>query len=1158
MHLEELKSYRLSDAIKFHQQLNPKLWGADERLLPEVKQTLLQIARDFQEFLGVTDVEIKDITISGSNAAYTYTDHSDIDLHLVADLPESDISEVYRELFDAKKYQYNDMHDYTIENIPVELYVQNANDPHESQGIYSVQQDTWIKVPSRRQPQIDDISVQSKYEDLSHRIDSAIRTNDLDRVVEISKKIGKMRKAGLSRTGEFGPENLAFKMLRNNGTLEKLKDARQRLKTEKYSLEESASPSKMTNQFVDFCCQYLGIDQAPKVTVVRDPSWSQDARTFGQYELDNGNITVNGAGRHTMDILRTIAHELVHHRQNQHSPLPANSGKTGSPWEDSANAIAGRIMRNWAKLNPQMFDESQQEVDENFGRRARTAIAAACIAGAPGCATLDDPLKTIHAAGSTARAASHITRAGAEEELRQELKNWLRQQSGQDNHPTRLPLPKIKESSGYIPTEKERNDPRFKMALSVDVQPGQTGNEANKLGLDTDSQGRPQLLGKIKKKLSESWNQLNEVDMSPSALESWAKQHSDKIIAGFEAEMIFRDYDDDKEAELTPTKEPDFSKANEYPKNLEDAIDFFNSDNHRVDTGFTFRHLHDAYQSLEAVYKKWLDAKIKDEWEEKREQLVRQAVERDYFALYYSDRTAQDEIEIEIAEILQYDKGLDDGTVKLIMDPATRSQKKSWEKMYDAAERRVRRQIERIVKKEIRSDGHLAAGAREDFEEAKSQQEGYTEQDYLQEHDLTRMNVFKKFVGPNADWPIAIQKPHKDSFMSQKAREIGNVLNAPAAATTEYHGVPRDGKTWAIEIDNSIEPDDMMEEMGIEIVSPPMPLDKALDSFERLTAWAKRFDKAYTNESTGLHIGVSLANAKKTDTIDFVKLMLFLGDQHVLALFSRQANEYTESAMKVLDRFAKTAMDQSAEPSESAKEKIAQLSDLLQKKTIDLARQQFVKMITGTKYLSIRNRYQYVEFRAPGDDYLSLMDSEPNTIRNTILRFARAIHLAADPDAEKQEYAKKLYKLFDKTPSDILKPFVEYSTGLINRDQLKTSWAKAVVQRAAVSQPAQAVAQRIIDRPKTGKWFNLKTALSGKTVGSIFAKDLSDAQQLIKQGAFVHADYADSEQQENFLGAIKSLSRSGRLAIEPAMGRNASALRQKFSAAKIGTVVPYA
>ena len=138
MNILELDSYRLGDAVKFNDKLNPKLWGSNEHLHPQIREQLLRIAEDFAEFLGVSNFEIKDITISGSNAAYTYTDNSDIDLHLVVDLPKADASEVYRELFDAKKYQYNDQHNITIGGYDVELYIQNANQPHISQGIYSV------------------------------------------------------------------------------------------------------------------------------------------------------------------------------------------------------------------------------------------------------------------------------------------------------------------------------------------------------------------------------------------------------------------------------------------------------------------------------------------------------------------------------------------------------------------------------------------------------------------------------------------------------------------------------------------------------------------------------------------------------------------------------------------------------------------------------------------------------------------------------------------------------------------------------------------------------------------------------------------------------------------------------------------------------------
>lgn len=52
----------------------------------------------------------------------------------------------------------------------------------------------------------------------------------------------------------------------------------------------------------------------------------------------------------------------------------------------------------------------------------------------------------------------------------------------------------IKEASGYIPTKKQAKDPRFSTALTVDIHPGQTGKEANKLALKTDSQGQPALL----------------------------------------------------------------------------------------------------------------------------------------------------------------------------------------------------------------------------------------------------------------------------------------------------------------------------------------------------------------------------------------------------------------------------------------------------------------------------------------------------------------------------------------------------------------------------------------------------------------------------------------------------------------------------------------
>lgn len=223
MDINELESYRLADAVKFHNRLNPRLWGRDEHLLPEVREHLLAIADDFREFLGIPDLEIQDITLSGSNAAYNYTPHSDVDLHLIVDVPDN---AVYRELFNAKKYQYNDEHTLRIGPYDVELYVQDSKEPIVSQGVYSVRDGEWISVPKRKRAKINDISVRNKYEDMGSRVEQAIASGDAALIQRTIDKIKQLRKTGLTQHGEFSAENLAYKMLRAHGLIDQLYQAK--------------------------------------------------------------------------------------------------------------------------------------------------------------------------------------------------------------------------------------------------------------------------------------------------------------------------------------------------------------------------------------------------------------------------------------------------------------------------------------------------------------------------------------------------------------------------------------------------------------------------------------------------------------------------------------------------------------------------------------------------------------------------------------------------------------------------------------------------------------------------------------------------------------------------------------------------------------------
>ena len=236
MNLKELNSFKLSDAVTFHDKLNPKLWNGT-KLRPEVRDQLIKIAEDFLQELGVHDLDVKDITISGSNAAYSYTKYSDLDLHILVDMGNLPVDEVYKELFLAKKTIYNESHDIKIHNIPVELYVQDSREPVVSLGEYSVMNDQWIKIPTKRRSDFDQTATKIKYEKLLSLIEIALKSRKYSKVKHIIDTIKRYRQAGLDKGGEFGPENLAYKMLRSQGYITKLYDLRDKLHSEKLSFE---------------------------------------------------------------------------------------------------------------------------------------------------------------------------------------------------------------------------------------------------------------------------------------------------------------------------------------------------------------------------------------------------------------------------------------------------------------------------------------------------------------------------------------------------------------------------------------------------------------------------------------------------------------------------------------------------------------------------------------------------------------------------------------------------------------------------------------------------------------------------------------------------------------------------------------------------------
>ena len=242
MHIDDLQSsvqeQGLSKDIQFHNELNPALWDGDQ-MLPEVADHLKQIAHAFEKYLDLPDLKIVDLTISGSNAAYTYTAYSDVDLHLVAKVPARR-QEFMRKYFDAKKNLFNEQHDITVNDQPVELYVQFSDQPHVSAGIYSVMRGRWIEKPRPVRADINHTEVQNKLMQYIKLIKSAIDGGTSADLEQVSAKIRDLRKSGLAATGEWGTDNLVFKILRNQGILDQLSTLKTRWQDQELSLEEES------------------------------------------------------------------------------------------------------------------------------------------------------------------------------------------------------------------------------------------------------------------------------------------------------------------------------------------------------------------------------------------------------------------------------------------------------------------------------------------------------------------------------------------------------------------------------------------------------------------------------------------------------------------------------------------------------------------------------------------------------------------------------------------------------------------------------------------------------------------------------------------------------------------------------------------------------
>jgi hypothetical protein len=213
-----------SPPVTINTVLNTKIWDDhNDQLKSSVRGALLRIAKDFEQFIGVP-LDVKDIVITGGNANYTYTSDSDIDLHLIADFSQVKCDREAHELMDTKRLLYKEQRDLTINGIPVELYVEDLEQPAQSGGCYSIVSNKWLRKPSKNTPEYNEKELEH-WVDVWHTIiKHSIKTGDLATMRSTMKLLRTYRRKGLRNDpkAEFSIPNLVYKALRNDDTVKGL------------------------------------------------------------------------------------------------------------------------------------------------------------------------------------------------------------------------------------------------------------------------------------------------------------------------------------------------------------------------------------------------------------------------------------------------------------------------------------------------------------------------------------------------------------------------------------------------------------------------------------------------------------------------------------------------------------------------------------------------------------------------------------------------------------------------------------------------------------------------------------------------------------------------------------------------------------------------
>lgn len=225
----KLADISLAKNVKFNDRLHPKVWDENDKMRPQVRAKLIEIAEKFVEYMEIDESAVEDYLMVGSAANYNWNQYSDIDLHILMDfkkVAETCNDELVEEFLMGKKALWNQTYDIEIEGLKVEVGPQDVIVELISAGVYSLLENDWVSKPEKHSPEIDQKAFDDKVKEMVTKIGKVLKPNASSEEIEkVREEIKAMRKTSLGKgSNEFSVNNLVFKALRNQGLVDKLKE----------------------------------------------------------------------------------------------------------------------------------------------------------------------------------------------------------------------------------------------------------------------------------------------------------------------------------------------------------------------------------------------------------------------------------------------------------------------------------------------------------------------------------------------------------------------------------------------------------------------------------------------------------------------------------------------------------------------------------------------------------------------------------------------------------------------------------------------------------------------------------------------------------------------------------------------------------------------